>query len=233
MSNTNCCISSSVYSRVSFIRVIAIFVFIGVLYSCTPDTYTYYPSQRKINNRLNPDSPIYLVPPFASFVVMEQNDVVRNTNTEDQQIMESFAANYLTDQLKDKFPLRALAARDYNRDTLSLEFRKMVDLFYQTKSKSYSMKPVSRVNGYGVLLGMDWKSINTLGYHGRGGWLKTFYYLCIVNLNSGKVMIYKYHWKLSRSFPMNKLKQEKRFAGFLRNDLHFLVKRINRKLSKR
>jgi hypothetical protein len=212
--------------------------------SCTPSTYTYYPAQRMINHKFNVNDSIFIIYPLASFKVIGNGDSAFFYDDDRARKMEGFSNEYLYLNLGRKFKFNQLLG-DYNRDSLARQFEKMIKTFYQKRSNVYYLNAESKKRGYGLILGLDWRlndywyTVETAVRYSSGHYgpprLLTFSHLCLFDLQSGKVLYYKYHHKFllnARFNESNVCLDESQVENVMRKNLNALVNRLNRKSPK-
>jgi len=96
--------------------------------SCTPETYTFYPSQRRINYRFNKNDSIHVIFPYASFTLIGSGDVTIDNDHEQANYIERESNEYLLKSLKEKYKSDQLVI-EYDRDSLKAQFGKMISHF--------------------------------------------------------------------------------------------------------
>jgi hypothetical protein len=180
-----------------------IYVFVLVVFfSCLPDTYTYYPSTRKLSRNFNKDDTVFIISPYANFAVTGENDIVLSTDTSMARMIQNTAEGYFLNSFSGKFKSKRLYLGDTDRDTLAFRFFKLINNLYQTKSGDYKVKMDVPKKGYVLMCWIDclvrdhWLYVYLGGYHGSQVRFITRYHLCLIDAVSGKVVDYKYHYHL-------------------------------------
>jgi len=170
--------------------------------SCTPFDYSYFPAQRKIDHKINICDTVYLIFPYSSFRIITFKDADLAEDSVIARSLAEFGGHYITENVSKHLRTGLASMKKEDRDSLKKEFEDMTKLFYYHRRPSYYVRLNSTHHGYGLILDLDWQvrdyafwlSLDQSTNHGltheaRG---LTFYYLCLIDLSTGKVLYYKY-----------------------------------------
>ncbi len=140
--------------------------------------------------------------PYASFKVIGKGDNELTRDNLRARTIEEISYDYLLKHFTEKFKkVDQLDVGYYERDSLGVQFGKMIRYFYQKKEGHYFLKINSKKNGYGLIFGTNWQLRDYRYWLGLNGHkagaqhkprLLTFSYLCLFNLQTGEVLDYTY-----------------------------------------
>jgi hypothetical protein len=116
--------------RTPFILFVSILL---IVQSCTPETYSYYPAQRRISHKFNNQDSIHVIFPYASFKVIGNGDSELNRDDLRARTIEEISNGYLLKHFTERFKADQLDVADYERDSLGQQFGKMIRYFYKKK----------------------------------------------------------------------------------------------------
>lgn len=167
--------------------------------SCLPYSYTYYPSTRQIKKDFNKSDSLYLLYPYGNAGVFGKNDVLLSRDESLDKLMAETADYYLVKRLLKKGNFAMLTLDEAQRDTLAVRFYKMTEVFNFSKRRDYTLKLDIPKKGYALICWTDCLIRDYPLYVTLGGYNKmevrfaTKCHLCLVELETGRVVYYKFY----------------------------------------
>ncbi len=186
-------------------RLIVILFLSIEVFSCGPSSYPYHASTQRISHPIDSQDSIFIFFPYARFALVGRDNKVLDKDSILGRAIEEISNDYLLRIFQKKFKSSQLRIENSDRDSLGYKFGKMTRNFFEKKENKYTLQVNHKKNGYGLIFGSDWQLWDylfwrSLHHSGKGSsWdeprLNTLNYFCLIDLQTGTVLDYKYLYK--------------------------------------
>jgi hypothetical protein len=175
---------------------------IVMMESCTPGTYTFYPSTSHIARPYHLNDTVYLIPPVSTFSILGKDDRIIGSNSKRAAAISTMANRMLGKGLCTQYHCKPLGNKSMDEKLVRTEMEKMVNYFYEHKAKRYKLPLHADKPGYGLILYVNyqlrdshwWSELPNKSKGVAEPRALISFNLCLFELKSGSVEFYKYRF---------------------------------------